>query len=289
MPVHDLNESHLSELQVEGLTNAFIIENPALEKILFDRNLIGLNFTDACEDSSEYFLRHFEPEIKDVIEDIAEFVLLSKSIYYWMHNAFAKVFNDNLQSNLAATSRVKVESSSAKIAIPYCNFDAPSKNLIIADTIASGATICQALSTYLNCHELDNVFIFSIAGSLIGGKAISKFCHSRNINLTLAYGLAAFGLGSNGFDPSFLHPETITNVKYKKRAAEVFHNKPVSSVGWDFGTQAQAIRKYKMLCWLEAEYWGLQDSEVFRYKEPRLDMRLIEKEYIAYKSKSITM
>jgi len=286
MPLNDLNESRLVKLQVDGLTNAFIIENPALEKILFDRNIIGLDFTNACEDASEYFLRHFQQEIIDVNEDLAELVLLSKSIYYWMHNAFAKVFNDNLQSNFAATSRVKVETSSAQIEIPYCNFDAPAKNLIIADTIASGATICEALSTYLNYRELNNVFIFSIAGSLIGGRAISKFCRSRDINLTLAYGLAAFGLGSNGFDLSFLHPETITNVEYKTRAAQVFHNKPVSSVGWDFGTQAQAIRKYKMLCWLEAEYWGLQDSDVFRYKESQLDMRLIKKEYIAYQNGS---
>jgi hypothetical protein len=123
--------------------------------------------------------------------------------------------------------------------------------------------------------------VFAIAGSVMGGQAIAKFCSSNGIDLTLAYGLAAFGLGSNGFDLSFLHPDTITNEKYLDHARRVYKDKPISAVGWDFGTQAQATRKYKMLCWLEAEYWGLENDDVFALKEQPSDSRLIEKERAA--------
>lgn len=282
MLINSSNKSRLEKIPIDGIDNAFIIENPALEKLLFNRNLIGLDFTSACEESSVAFLQHFAEEIHPLMNNMAEYMLLSKGMYYWMHNAFSRVFNENLQVNFAATSRAEVINNSASIEIPYFNFDCPANNLVIADTIASGSTICTALSKYLEHHTIHNLFIFSIAGSVVGGKNISSFCRLHNVNLTMAYGLAAFGLAENGFDLSFLHPETITNPKYIERAREVFHNKPVSAVGWDFGSQAQAIEKYKMLCWLEAERWGLQNTDVFLLKEPVLKSDLVKKEYSAY-------
>lgn len=275
-------DSILAQIQISGIDNAFIIENSALERLLFNRNLVGLDFTKACEESSIAFLQHFASEIRPLIGNLAEYMLLSKGLYYWMHNAFSKVFVENLQVNFAATSRVEVTETNTSIEIPYFNFDCPANNLIIADTIASGATICAALAKYLEHHSIHNIFIFSIAGSVVGGQNIAAFCRLNKISLTVVYGLAAFGLAENGFDLSFLHPETITSVKYINKAREVFHNKPVSAVGWDFGSQAQAIYKYKMLCWLEAEKWGLQDTDVFMMKEPPTDLDLIKKEYSAF-------
>ena len=64
----------------------------------------------------------------------------------------------------------------------------------------------------------------------------------------------------------------------------VFKGKPVSSAGWDFGTQAQALKKYRMLCWIEAKYWELEGSDVFLEIEPPTDFRLIEKEESACKA-----
>ena len=62
----------------------------------------------------------------------------------------------------------------------------------------------------------------------------------------------------------------------------MFSGKPVSSAGWDFGSQAQSTRKYKMLCWIESEYWGLQKSPVFRLKEPKVNNFLVMKENAAF-------
>jgi hypothetical protein len=142
------------------------------------------------------------------------------------------------------------------------------------------------LRHYSNFHQLRRVIVFSIAGSVTGGRALAAFCREREIGLTIVYGLAAFGLAANGFDLSFLHPDTICpNQEYVHRARDLYEGKPVSAVGWDFGSQAQAIKKYKMLCWLEAEYWGLQHSSLFRVKERVTDLRLVEKEKSAYASR----
>lgn len=59
----------------------------------------------------------------------------------------------------------------------------------------------------------------------------------------------------------------------------------VSAAGWDFGSQAQAVQKYKALCWIEERYWRLQGRGVFGLGEPPADLRLVGKERDAYKSR----
>jgi hypothetical protein len=282
MPKTKCHQSYLDKVEIQGIDSAFILRNPALEAILFDRNLMGLKFTKACETASISFLQHFESELRIVKDDLAELMLLSKGLYYWFHNAFANVFQENLQVNFVATQRINVEGKSADIIIPYSNLDVPASALIIGDTVASGATIKAALDLYQRHHSLRQVFLFSIVGSVVGGQSIAAYCKAHDIELTLVYGLAAFGLGKNGFDLSFLHSETITRDEYRERAERMFGGRAVSAAGWDFGSQAQAIQKYRMLCWIEAKQHGLQDSDAFREKLFPSDGRLIRKERFAY-------
>src|SRR5687768_8389754 len=100
MPHLKLKGSIVKSANIPGIDQAFIVSNSQLESLLFNRNLIGLEFTRQCEAASASFLRHFRPEIEPLIEDgIAELMLLSKGLYYWMHNAFARVFEENLEIN----------------------------------------------------------------------------------------------------------------------------------------------------------------------------------------------
>lgn len=285
MPIYkiELPESQIYDAKIDGIDNSYICTNKALEKILFNRNLIGLDFTKNCEIATINFLRHIEPEISEAINDIAELIILTKGIYYWMHSSFQKVFNENLQANLVYTSRAKVTNEEVRVVVKALNFDVPANNLIIGDTIASGETICVALKEYIKWHQLKQVFILTIVGSKVGTQIISKFCKAHGIKLHIIYGLAAFGLASNGFDLSFLHQDTITEHKYIEMAKDKYKGKAVSAAGWDFGAQAQAIRKYRMLCWLEEKYWGLENTEVFQETELPDDLRLIEKESVACK------
>jgi hypothetical protein len=282
MPDTKMSTGELEPVPLTDVDRAFILHCPSLTELLFDRNLLGLEFTARCVQASEAFLSLFASELGSLGEgEVAELMLISKGLYYWMHNAFATVFKRNLEINFAATTRLEATGASARVTVPYHNLDAPAETLIVGDTIASGATLCTALELYLEQQRLRRLYVFTIVGSAVGGRRLAAFCRSRGIELTLVYGLGALGLAPNGFDLSFLHQETITRPVYRDRAAEAFRGKPVSSAGWDFGSQAQAITKYRMLCWIEAEYWGLQDTEVFAVKQRPTDTRLIQKELAA--------
>jgi hypothetical protein len=275
----------MESVEVEAVQRAFIIRNQPLERLLFDRNLIGLEFESTCEACSAEFVRHFEDELTAVAGETAELVILSKSLRYGLKRAFATVLHRNLETNFVATRRVAVDGDEATVRVLYEDFDAGHPNLVIGDTIASGATICAALDAYLAHRPLSQVFIFTVAGSGVGGRRIGAFCRQRGIDLTIAYGLAVFGLGANGFDLSFLHPDTITSASYVTRTAKQFDGRPVSAVGWDFGSQSQAIEKYRHLCWIEAEYWDLHDSDAFAVAVRPRDPGLLARECRAWESR----
>jgi hypothetical protein len=144
------------------------------------------------------------------------------------------------------------------------------RTLIIGDIVASGATIIAALDAYTRKHRLERVYILSYAGTGVGARRVASFCAEKSVESTFLYGLAVFGLGENGFDLSFLHPETVARGIYKERAREQFAGRAASAVGWDFGSQAMAPQKYRQLCWVEAEIWGLHDMPCFEIaEEPR--------------------
>jgi hypothetical protein len=285
LPILKIDHSTLTQIELDGCS-AYIMSNTSLETLLFDRGLAELPFAHACREASEEFLRHLSAEISECQEDIAELVILSKGLCYFMYLAFEKVFARNLATNFIATKRASVQGTAVRIEVPYSDFSAPATNLIIADTVASGATIIAVLEKYLTFNPLKRIFLFSIAGSAAGARAIATFCKAHNIDLTVVFGLAAFGLAVNGFDLSFLHPETIcVNTFYVERARRVFKDCPISAIGWDFGSQIQSPKKYRMLCWIEAEYWNLQNSNIFPIKEPVTDRRLVEKEASAYRNR----
>jgi hypothetical protein len=248
--------------QVPEFPQLFIVENDPLERLLFDRSLIGRSFKQRCLEASTRFMRHLEQEVR-ADPALSELVLLSKGLVYQLGTAYEAVVESELPMNLVATQRTDVLADEAKVAIPYTRFDAGGSNLIIGDTIASGASVTAALDAYRVVHAVHRLYVLSYAGSLIGARRIIKYCEEARIEVTLLYGLAVFGLGDNGFDLSFLHPDTITRSEYRGRARQQFHGHEVSAVGWDFGAQCLAPRKYRQLCWLEAERWGLHGDESF--------------------------
>ncbi|MGI5420349.1 hypothetical protein [Actinomadura luteofluorescens] len=257
-----------------------IVHNAALEDLLFDRGLTGVGFRRACLRCTRHFVAHLADELPP--DDTAELVILSKGLVYQLAEAMTAETGRNLPANLVATSREAVSQDSARIDVPYACLEAPAGTLIIGDTVASGATIVAALNRYLEIHPVRRVFVVSYAGTLIGATRIADFCSARGIDTAFLYGLAAFGLGANGFDLSFLHPETITRARYVRRARELFRGKAVSAVGWDFGSQCMAPRKYRHLGWVEAELWNLTTSDAFAFAEEPADWTELAHERPAY-------
>ena len=233
----------------------YLVSNKPLEELLFNRNVLGNEFRRLTYESSRLMLRHVVDELSSAA--YSELVVLSKGLVYQLAQAAAVEGIADLPCNLIATSRVAVTAKTAEVAVSYSRFDAGGERLIIGDTIASGSTMIAVLSSYLKKRPLREVIILSYAGTWIGVAAITQFCRDNGVACKHLLGLAAFGLGANGFDLSFLHPETICDAAYVARAAEQFAGKPVSAVGWDFGSQAMAPQKYRELVWLEAEVFGL--------------------------------
>ncbi len=275
--ISEIKGSRLRVIQVGGGIEVVLVQNTALEALLLDRNLIGLPFRSACRAATELFLRHLADELPREAA-VSELAILSKGLVYQVADAYGTVFGKNLPMNLIATRRATVDQGVVSIEVTYRRFDAGGSSLIIGDTVASGATMCAALNEYAAAHALVSVTVLSYAGSIVGAERVAAFCSDRGISLRLVYGLAAFGLAPNGFDLSFLDPATVTDPSYVDRARALFAGRPVSAVGWDFGSQAMAPLKYRYLSWIEAERWGLLGTHAFAVAIEPPDRVSVERE-----------
>lgn len=282
MPLDRVGTSSLAPVDLPGLDQAYIVSNPQLEALLFNRNLIGTEFLNTCAACSRSLLQYLRPEITRSQPSIAELLILTKGLCYQISIAYAELFGNPLELNFVALRRVSVSREATAIDLAYSSIDSPADTILIGDTIASGATMCEAIGHYLSKWPLTRVIILTFAGTGIGGKRIAEFCAARNVACTIIYGLAVFGLAANGFDLSFLDPATVTSDRCRQLAKEYFGSRPISCVGWDFGSQGYAIRKYKMLCWIESKYWGVGAGRVFQQTERPVDPRIVEKEHAAY-------
>ena len=258
-----------------------IVENAALEGMLFNRNLVGIEFSQLCLEASGHFLCHIVDELDDAAQT-AELVILSKGLTYRIGEAYAGVTGVSLPMNLIATRRAEVHGDVVSIDAMYERLDAGGSTLIIGDTVASGATVVAALEAYQRRSEVRRLYVFSFAGSRVGAQRIGDYCRRRSIRLTMLFGLAAFGLADNGFDLSFLDPDTHTRAEYREMARVQFDGRPVSAVGWDFGSQVMAPTKYRELCWLEAEKWGLHGHPSLALEKEPTDMNLLRGESAAF-------
>jgi hypothetical protein len=270
---------------VEGVANLYVCENAALERLLFNRRQTGLDFVRTCRESSIFFLMHLKPLLEGHHDCVSELMILTKGYYYWLHNAYEQTFVRNLPINFLATNRTDVSERGVSITVHFTNFDAATETLLIGDTVASGETICAALHAYLADHRLKRVIILSFAGTVVGAQRITAFCRSKNIEVWFLFGLAAFGMAQNGFDLSFLHNQTVTSSRYVERAREFFEGRGISVAGWDFGSQAQAPKKYHALARIEAHYWELPNSTIFPARSGPIDSSLVSKERSAFSGK----
>ncbi len=256
-----------------------LVENEPLERILFERDLVGLPFRRACFAASRLFLAHLADELAST--EVAELVILSKGLAYQL-SAAADARGLNQPTHLVAAPRVDVVADDAKVEVPYARLDAGKPVLVIGDTVASGATVVAALEAYGRVHRLERLVLLSYAGSVIGARRIAAFCAGLGVECSILYGLAAFGLGANGFDLSFNHPDTVTADRYRERARGLYGGREVSAVGWDFGSQFMAPDKYRELSWVEARVHGLVDSPQFRHARRPVNPDSLARESAAF-------
>ena len=260
----------------------FIATSPALEQLLLDREAVGLEFSRRARAAVADLFGNVADELKS--GNFAELVLLSKGVVYDLRGA-AERAGVSLPTNLMATSREAVSGHDASVSVTYRSIATPAESLVIGDTVASGASICAAISAYSEVRPLRRVIVLALAGAGVGVRRIAHFCEARDIEFTAVLGLASFGLAPNGFDLSFLDEDTDCDARYREETLQRFGGAPVSAVGWDFGSQAIAEDKYRALCWVERKYWGLEQTDALKVSRRPTSRGQIEHERAAFQTR----
>jgi hypothetical protein len=250
--------SRANELDVLEHGKVVAVENAALSRLLLNRNIVGAEFSSLCAQSTISLLHPLRDDLeRSASSGIAELLILSKGLCYELSASFARLFDRSLDINLIGTRRAEVMSEHARIDISYSRLDTSATTLLVGDTVASGSTICAALDHVVAQTPINRLILVSFACSLRGLQVIDRYCKAHGIDLIAACGLGLMGLGENGFDLSFVHPDALCAERYRDKWWELFQGKAVSNVGWDFGAQSLALAKYRNLCWIEAELWQL--------------------------------
>lgn len=281
MAIRELKNSKLRLVELDSKGDyIYIMENKYAEEVVLNRGLVGYEFANTCFNGTKLFVEHFADEFNKN-NDIAELMLLSKGFYYRLFSSFAEVLKKNLQVDFLATKRI-MDGNIANIEVKYSDLSAKASTLVIGDTIATGNSVISALEHYEKAAcKIKKLYLFSFCGSKVGALKIIDYCKKANIDVTIVYGIAAFGFGNNGFDLPFLHKDTITDEKYMEKAKKVFANLPICAVGVDFASQTQCPKKYANLCSLERKFFGVGD-EVFPFYDDNIDEELVKKERTAF-------
>jgi uracil phosphoribosyltransferase len=213
--------------------NTYIICCGEASRILYRPHIAGKELQDEMEKMSSVFVDaawRTALKGKEALS-VAELVLLSGGLYYQLNTAFKKKFGLALPQCFIGIKRQHIEGMEGGfIAVAtYQNFDSltDKANIIIGDTIATGATIQKSIYHLLDAmHErkyaLKNLVICSLACSVTGAeiireaaeKVVAEFPRAK-VHLLVAEGL--FHLMPNGTDMRFLRPETVMPDETRER------------------------------------------------------------------------
>src|SRR5690606_35561489 len=92
--IADSGRSTAELVGTRGGPRIYLVHNAALEDLLFDRNLTGVEFRRACFECSRHFLAHLADELPS--GDTAELMILSKGLIYQLGAAMAAETGLNL-------------------------------------------------------------------------------------------------------------------------------------------------------------------------------------------------
>ncbi len=232
----------LRRIAIPGLPDeTYIMEDGAVERVLFGRELVGAEFARVCLEASTDFCRLLAPRLD--VPDIAELLILNGGRYYGLATAYERVFGRSLPVDELKATRRQSHDSAWAADISYRRYAHKLHTLLVGDTVATGVSARVALEDYFTYHTPAELIFFSICGAITGARLIAAICAERDVRLTLVFGLAAFGLADNGTDLPFLHPDTRTAPRYLERARAVYGDQPICAIG-DWGERGEDPAAY---------------------------------------------
>jgi len=234
---NSVNTGELRRVAIPGLPDeTYIMEDRAVERVLFGRELVGAEFARVCLEASLGCCRLLAPRLD--VPDIAELLILNGGRYYGLATAYERVFGRSLPVDELKATRRQSHDGAWVADISYRRYAHKPRTLLIGDTVATGVSARVALVDYFAYHTPAELIFFTICGAIIGARLITAACAERGVRLTLVFGVAAFGIADNGTDLPFLHPDTRTAPRYLERARAVYGGQPVCAIG-DWGERGE--------------------------------------------------
>lgn len=245
--------------------NTYIICCKEADRILYRPHIAGKELQDSMESMAQVFVdAAWRTALGgEKAASVVETVLLSGGLYYQLNSAFKKKFGLALPQCFIGIKRRRVEGTEGGfIALAtYENFESlpETANIIIGDTIATGATIQKSVYHLLDAlHErkgrLKNLVICSLACSVTGAgiigeveeKVVAEFPRAK-VHLIVAEEL--FHLMPNGTDMRFLHADAVMPDETRKRILRTYGEylgRKMKCAVFDWGTRCKnPIRHYE--------------------------------------------
>lgn len=227
--------------QIQALPRAFILESDSIDRLLVKpgRKLLGLPRMEAAAEATTtwcYALREQEFLPSDP-QQICTMTVLAEGIGHSLPGALARVLRSPQRGdNFMGVSRFTVRKKEGDAHTPfdavvnYIRIHSPAPVWVMLDTVATGATLVRGLeAAFKNAPKPEHVLLATPAGSAIGMRRIAQVCARENVQLTLFFFGAIFGLWHDGTGLPWCHPDTIlsgTPRSQKNRAetARIFNN-----------------------------------------------------------------
>lgn len=193
---------------------------------------------------------------------VAELVLLSGGLFYQLNSGFKRKFGVALPQCFIGIKRQRVEGSEGRFtaAATYENFESlpDSANIIIGDTIATGATMQKAIGYLLAAlaerkSTLESLTICSLACSVKGAEVLKRaekgiVAAFPRAKVRLIAAEELFHLMPDGTDLRFLHPAAIMPEETRGRILRAYGEelgREMKCAVFDWGTRCKnPIRHY---------------------------------------------
>ncbi|MEM3723116.1 MAG: hypothetical protein QW179_01515 [Candidatus Hadarchaeales archaeon] len=218
--------------------NTYIVSIPPAQKIIFNPDICGNELRRYSLECSRLFLRAawaVAPRLRKIsLDRICELVMLRGSLGYCLDQAFQLETGQYLPRCFIGVKRRRISGGEFEADVFYVSFDALPDNgfLFAGETIATGATLSQALATTRSelrerDYDVKGLIFFTIAGSAVGAEKLREW-ESRfrewwpNFRVYLIASEALFGLGENGTDLLFRREGAIVPEETKERVSRIY-------------------------------------------------------------------
>lgn len=231
----------LTQKELANFPGTFILESDSIDRLLVNpgRKLLGLERMNTAFEATTTWCRAlrekgFFPEKK---RKVCSMTVLAEGIGHNLPAALATALAPDSQrgDNFMGVSRFALPKTADDAFTPfdarvkYLRIESPAPVWIVLDTVATGATLVRGLeAAFANAPKPEHILLGTPAGSVIGIRKIADVCAAHDVQLTLFFFGAMFGLWEDGTALPWAHRDTIlagTPRSEKNRAltAQIFN------------------------------------------------------------------